>query len=544
MKSHCRAVLIPLLILALSTFAKAATFHGLGLGPEPNSYASEAEAVSADGSAVAGLYSVSQGGSHSFRWTACTGMVRLYGQFGVAQDGTNAYDVSGNGAVVVGGNGPATFRWTEAGGISFLGVNLSAATVVSDDGTVILGYGRLNGPFSRQVGWMKVGNGPLTEFDFPDIININAISRDNSTVIGGNGEADKWDVPSGTYVALDDLDSSFPDSNAGDISADGNVIVGTSRKQVGNSYERHLVTWTGANNTINDRGVLDSTDGGGGFADATNQDGTVIVGSAVDRTGTPVEYAFIWDATHGIRNLQNLLTAAPPDGYGLDLTGWELFDATGISDDGKVIVGNGNYTDPNDPTQTSHEEGWIVTLYDTPTLTCGASNAVYNNASHIVSLPLSGAPGVECRSNDGTGSSNHTFVFGFTHPVSSAGTPTTSCGTVVSQGVDPNNSNLYLVQVDTTGYNQQYVTVNLPGVQSAQRPAFAQTVSPASVTAGILIGDVNGDGQVDSSDLILVKQQTLQPVGASNFREDVNADGSIDSSDLIIVKHQTLTGLP
>jgi uncharacterized membrane protein len=533
--------------LALSTFAKAATFHGLGLGPEPNSYASEAEAVSADGSAVVGLYSVSQGGSHSFRWTACTGMVRLYGQFGVAQDGTNAYDVSGNGAVVVGGNGPATFRWTEAGGISFLGVNLSAATVVSDDGTVILGYGRLNGPFSRQVGWMKVGNGPVTEFDFPDIIAINAISRDNSIVVGGSGAAYRWasSAPN-DFVQLDDLDPNYADSSAGDISADGNVIVGTSVVYVPtpSHAEVHLVTWTGQNNTINDLGVLDPTNGGGAYADATNQDGSIIVGSAMDRTSVqPVQYAFIWDATHGIRNLQNLLTAAPPDGYGLDLTGWELFDATGISDDGKVIVGNGNYTDPNDPTQTSHEEGWIVTLYDTPTLTCGASNAVYNNASHIVSLPLSGAPGVECRSNDGTGSSNHTFVFGFTDPVSSAGTATASCGTVVSQGPS-SNPNFYLVVVSAATCNQQYVTVNLPAVQSAQRPAFAQTVSPASVTAGILIGDVNGDGQVDSSDLILVKQQTLQPVGASNFREDVNADGSIDSSDLIIVKRQTLTGLP
>jgi Dockerin type I domain len=65
---------------------------------------------------------------------------------------------------------------------------------------------------------------------------------------------------------------------------------------------------------------------------------------------------------------------------------------------------------------------------------------------------------------------------------------------------------------------------------------------------GVLLGDVNGDGQVDSADLIKVKQQTLQPVndnpGTTNFREDVNADGNIDSSDLIITKRQTLTGLP
>jgi hypothetical protein len=92
--------------------------------------------------------------------------------------------------------------------------------------------------------------------------------------------------------------------------------------------------------------------------------------------------------------------------------------------------------------------------------------------------------------------------------------------------------------------NGQYITVTLNGVLDATG-ASGDIVSPQ---LGVLVGDVNGDGQVDSSDLLKVKQQTLQPVnnnpGTSNFREDVNFDGNIDSSDLIITKRQTLTGLP
>jgi uncharacterized membrane protein len=559
MKTPARTILGLLVGLAFSASVMGATFQGLGLGAEPNSFASEAAAVSADGSAVAGGYSVTNGGSHAYRWTACTGMVRLDGHHGVAQNGSNAYDVSGNGALVVGFGGVPTntadaFRWTEAGGMSPLGLWNAVALVASDDGTVILGYGRLNGQFSPIKPFMKVGNGPATTFDFPDYIDINAISRDNSIVVGGSGEADRWTASTGA-VPLENLDPNFyQDSSAGDISADGTVIVGISVKDVGtsgnHSGEVHLVTWTGPNNTINDLGTLDPTDGSGAFADGTNADGTIIVGSAVDRsTTTPYSYAFIWDATHGIRRLQDVLT--DPTGYNLGarLTGWQLVDATGISDDGKVIVGNGNYTDPNDPNLTRYEEAWIVTLYDTPTLTCGGSNAYYNGVPQTVSLPLSGAAAIECRNSDGSGANNHTFVFGFTDPISSVDSVNTTCGIVASNGVDPNDAHFYLVSVNTAGCNQQYVTVSLTGVHGSsagQNFALApdQTLPSASVTAGLLLGDVNGSGRVDAADVSFVRQQTLQPITSLNYRADINGSGRIDAADVSIARQQTLTSLP
>ena len=47
--------------------------------------------------------------------------------------------------------------------------------------------------------------------------------------------------------------------------------------------------------------------------------------------------AFIWDAAHGMRNLQQVLTTD----YGLDLTGRRLKVAWGMSPDGSMIVGFG-----------------------------------------------------------------------------------------------------------------------------------------------------------------------------------------------------------
>jgi len=46
--------------------------------------------------------------------------------------------------------------------------------------------------------------------------------------------------------------------------------------------------------------------------------------------------AFVWDELHGMRDLKAVL-----ENFGLDLTGWSLTSATGISLDGLTIVGDG-----------------------------------------------------------------------------------------------------------------------------------------------------------------------------------------------------------
>ncbi len=65
-------------------------------------------------------------------------------------------------------------------------------------------------------------------------------------------------------------------------------------------------------------------------------DGSVVVGGSAEATGIR---AFIWDTANGMQNLQDVLVSQ----LGLDLTGWTLTQAFGISADGLTIVGSGNH---------------------------------------------------------------------------------------------------------------------------------------------------------------------------------------------------------
>jgi hypothetical protein len=52
----------------------------------------------------------------------------------------------------------------------------------------------------------------------------------------------------------------------------------------------------------------------------------------------------------------------------------------------------------------------------------------------------------------------------------------------------------------------------------------------------MLIGDTNGNGVVNATDVAQTKGQVGQPVTSSNFRTDVNASGIINATDVAIVK--------
>ncbi len=91
------------------------------------------------------------------------------------------------------------------------------------------------------------------------------------------------------------------------------------------------------------------------------------------------------------------------------------------------------------------------------------------------------------------------------------------------------------------------ITVPLTGVTNAQ--VVTLTVSnvngqggSANVNLGFLIGDTNGDGLVNNSDISQTKGQSGVNVGASNFREDVTTDGLINNSDISLVKSKSGSG--
>jgi hypothetical protein len=163
-----------------------------------------------------------------------------------------------------------------------------------------------------------------------------------------------------------------------------------------------------------------------------------------------------------------------------------------------------------------------------------------------IDLPFTPAPpglptpsGIECRSGGPTG--DYTLVFTFANTLTSVGGASVASGTgsVADSNIDISDAHNYIVNL-TGVANAQVITVSLANISDSVG-GFSSSVS---TSMGVLLGDVNASSRVDAADVSLVRQQTLQPVTSSNFREDINVSGRIDAADVSIARQQTLTSLP
>ncbi|MHC4676046.1 MAG: PKD domain-containing protein, partial [Planctomycetota bacterium] len=341
-----------------------ASFQGLGDLPGGN-FHSQVKDVSADGTTVVGWSSSASGSREAFHWTESNGMVGL-GDLPGDSFYSQAYSVSTDGSVVVGYGRPASgdeaFRWTYKTGMVGLGRlawhNSSHGTGVSPDGSVVVGVSSTIG-----VGWgaqalrwtltnPQTGEGTMVQLeDLPsDGVQSNGygFSGDGSTIVGHHGnrgvggsgiEACYWRKDSGGQYRVHGLGVVGVSYAA---TYDSSVIVGYMLGSSGQEAFR----WTEATGVI---GLGDLV--GGRFlshADDITDDGSVIVGFSETALGLE---AVIWDSENNIRNLKEVLE----NEYGLNLTGWTLSWATGISDDGLTIVGYGINPDGN-------TEAWIARL--------------------------------------------------------------------------------------------------------------------------------------------------------------------------------------
>jgi probable HAF family extracellular repeat protein len=336
------------------------SFQGLGDLPG-GSFRSEAWGVSADGSVVVGSSSTGVAipfvcdDTEAFRWTEAGGIeslgvpteyARTYA-YGVSADGSTAVGLAGTGSVCVNWG---AFRWTESGGMAalpFFGV----AHAASADGSVVVGYARTQSG-DRAVRW----------------------------------------TPEGGSVSLGALGATAgqPRSEAYDVSDDGSLVAGVTSSP---SYNTTPFRWTAA-------GGMQALGDVQGRALAVGPEGSCIAGRAA--FGGPEHQAFLWSELGGFVPLP-YLTGGPIDpppmwvhdastgcahlvGYaetgsfpigrdaflwsgrlgmrrmadvlaqqGLDLGDWSLAEATGVSADGRTLVGWG--TNP-----TGDWEGWIARL--------------------------------------------------------------------------------------------------------------------------------------------------------------------------------------
>ena len=373
--NHKLLVTVTGAVLLIGNGAHAASFTGLvnqswtdtGLG-----YYSVATGVSADGTVVTGT-TTSPNGTEAFRWE--NGVVMGLGDLpgGGFYDGgfySSAAAISANGSVVtgfsLGEKGFEPFRWDEVNGMTGLvefpleGPPFSSdsrAAAISADGSVVAGNFSILDEYGVSVAEeaFRWENGTVTRlgnlFGGSFGSYATAISADGSVVVGGSVGPDgdgpfRWEngVMTGLGSLLPPERGAYGAATA--ISADGSVIIGMT---VGPNEQGNFEAfrWDEMSGMV---GLGDLPGGRGSQATAISADGSVIAGvTSQDSRGGRLE-PFRWTSTEGMQSLTALLIAEE-----IDLTGWELSRATGISADGLTFVGVG--TNPDGRT-----EAWIARL--------------------------------------------------------------------------------------------------------------------------------------------------------------------------------------
>ncbi|TWT99539.1 hypothetical protein Pla108_04820 [Botrimarina colliarenosi] len=255
------------------------------------------------------------------------------------------------------------YQYTRASGVEELDLPLgnswSESVDVSSSGDVVLGNTSSNAVF----------------------VSPNLILQ-KQPVLWRNGEPvglgiRPWpSLPAPGNTATDDVHLSpyFPNppifqplrtTTANALSADGRTVVGVETTSpfvlyaATDSYSRDVyyppsfysesktaILWREETGWI-DLGELKTTSFRsfiGAEAMGVSGDGSTVIGEATVTCGfnefcpfSTIETPFIWDEARGMRELADVLRLD----YGLDLSGWQLDEATGISDDGTTIIGNG-----------------------------------------------------------------------------------------------------------------------------------------------------------------------------------------------------------
>jgi probable HAF family extracellular repeat protein len=357
-------------LLAISSPAEAgATFQGLGA--PSGGYRALATAVSDDGAVVVGYRTNDSDSAEAFRWTRQGGMVGL----GDLPGGTFysiAFAVSADGSAVVGygysayGHEPS--RWTPATGMVSLGDlppgSLGGGALgVSADGSVAVGWtsSASGSPeafrWTRESGLVGLGDLPGGIFDS----TACGVSGDGSVIVGNSRsslgeEAFRWTSATG-MVGLGALPGGSFNSYADAVSADGLVVVGYSSSDDGSGQAGRQAFRSTAESGMVGLGDLPGGLPGGEFSSEAfdlSADGSVIVGFGNSDLGRE---AIFWTPSMGMRNLKGLL-----EDLGLDLSGWTLTEARGISADGRTIVENGY-------NPMGNTEAWVATIPEPATLT-------------------------------------------------------------------------------------------------------------------------------------------------------------------------------
>ena len=146
-------------------------------------------------------------------------------------------------------------------------------------------------------------------------------------------------------------------------------------------------------------------------------------------------------------------------------------------------------------------------------------------------IPIGGLPTVEPRSI-GLG---HAVVFRFNETVAYIGT------------IEVKDSNGLTIGNVSPAIVGKEVVLALTAVPESQNLSISindvNGILSVRASMRFLVGDVNGSGAVNASDIVSVKTRIGQAISWANFQIDINASGSIDSADLALVKARVGTAL-
>ena len=217
------------------------------------------------------------------------------------------------------------------------GMSTMEALGVNDAGTVV-GYAQTcvcsnsNGLLQIPFVWDAVnGTRAVNVPGAKELRRVNATDVAVGNIRGTGPTAFRYDVASGAYATLSPLLPAGANGPAPSVGADVNdqgTIAGYYTDQT--TFVRRGVIWAASGSVVTfaSFGGVDADV----FAQGINNSGTAV-GYAQPGQGAAF-HAFVWDAAHGIRDL-NSLTAGVPQGFILDR-------ALKVNDRG-WIVGDGHY---------------------------------------------------------------------------------------------------------------------------------------------------------------------------------------------------------
>ena len=330
-----RLLTLAALLAALPAAAAPDNITDLGTLKSDNSSHSDANAISADGSVVAGLaQSDSDFFSRASVWSGSGWSNKT--DLGTLKNDNSGFStaqaVSRDGSVVAGqaerdigephaaiwsGSGWSTK--TDLGTLRSDNSGRSEVRAVSDDASVVVGNAQHdNDPYSEHATVWS-GSGWTTKTDLGTLSSDNsgwsqayAVSGDGSVIVGDSRSDfayvdERATVWSGSgWSTKTDLGTLKADNSGGSeayaVSGDGLLVAGRAATDNG---ETHATVWSGNNwGTKTDLGTLKADNSGGSAAWAVSSDGNFAVGfSFNDEDDTR---AVVW-------NLRNLNNARPTD---------------------------------------------------------------------------------------------------------------------------------------------------------------------------------------------------------------------------------------